>query len=258
MTWGTVGWERTSLEVRHKTGAEQKGMELLEAQAEMVEGDGKGKGDDGEKVSLQPRALSICLKLLGGLFLSDYDKRYLCPTPAGMHRRTELYTISSGVADPLPLTLESPFKNLWCYCSMLPFYGVETEAQTGRRVCSRPQSKSVAELQRLKDKKPDLCPASALREERGQRPPARLAREAGEPVGWGLPESRLRCRVRGRGLPPTCTAPTWLRVCAASLRRRGGCWGARGRAPGTLRLWLRRGKNRAGPGVERCAWGLQE
>lgn len=156
-----MGWERTSLEVRHKTGAEQKGMELQEAQAEMVEGNGKGKGDDGEKVSLQPRALSICLKLLGGLFLSDYDKRYLCPTPAGMHRRTELYTISSGVADPLPLTLEGPFKNLWCYCSMLPFYGVETEAQTGRRVCSRPQSKSVAELQRLKDEKPDLCPASA-------------------------------------------------------------------------------------------------
>ena len=62
MTWGTVGWERTSLEIRHKTWAEQeKGMELQEAQAEMVEGDGKGKGDDGEKVSLQPRALSICL-----------------------------------------------------------------------------------------------------------------------------------------------------------------------------------------------------
>lgn len=62
VTWGTVGWERTSLEIRHKTWAEQeKGMELQEAQAEMVEGDGKGKGDDGEKVSLQPRALSICL-----------------------------------------------------------------------------------------------------------------------------------------------------------------------------------------------------
>ena len=125
--------------------------------------------------------------LLGGLFLSDYDKRYLCPSPAGRHRRTELYTISSGVTDPLPLTLEGPFKNPWCYCSMLPFYGVETEAQTGRRVCSRPQSKSVAELQRLKDKKPDLCPASALREERGQRPPARLARRRAARWGGAYP-----------------------------------------------------------------------
>lgn len=37
VTWGTVGWERTSLEVRHTTWAEQEeGMELQEAQAEMV------------------------------------------------------------------------------------------------------------------------------------------------------------------------------------------------------------------------------
>ena len=118
-------------------------MELQEAQAEMVEGDGKGKGDDGEKVSLRPRALSICLSSLGGLFLSDHDKRYLGPTPAGIHRRAELYAVSNGLTDPLPLTLEGPFKSPWCYRSMPPFYGVDTEAQTGRRVCSRPDRKSV-------------------------------------------------------------------------------------------------------------------
>ena len=65
--WGIVGREETSLEVRHKTWAEQeKGVGPQETQAAMVGGDGKGKGDDGEKVPLQPRALSICLKLLGG------------------------------------------------------------------------------------------------------------------------------------------------------------------------------------------------
>lgn len=67
VTWGIVGREETSLEVRHKTWAEQeKGMGPQEAQAAMVGADGKGKGDDREKASLQPRALSICLKSLGG------------------------------------------------------------------------------------------------------------------------------------------------------------------------------------------------
>jgi hypothetical protein len=65
---------------------------------------------------------------------------------------------------------------------------------------------------------------------------------------------RLRRRAWGAGpSSTTCSAPTWLRGCAASLRPHGGCWGALDPAPGTSRLRLRRGETRArprpGPGV---------
>lgn len=61
----------------------------------------------------------------------------------------------------------------------------------------------------------------------------------------------------GRGLPATFAAPTWLRGYAASLWRRGGCWGARGPALGTLRLQLRRGESRARQGQKRAGWGAR-
>lgn len=71
----------------------------------------------------------------------------------------------------------------------------------------------------------------------GRRRASRVGR------GVGLTQAPPCRRVRGRDLSPTCAAPTWLRGCAASLRRRGGCWGAQGPAPRTLRLL--RGESRA-------------
>uniref|UniRef100_A0A8C0TAX5 Nipsnap homolog 1 n=1 Tax=Canis lupus familiaris TaxID=9615 RepID=A0A8C0TAX5_CANLF len=63
------------------------------------------------------------------------------------------------------------------------------------------------------------------------------ARRRGDRLGGGRGSPRPRpASGLGAGLAPTCAAPTWLRGCAASLRRRGGCWGARSPAPGMSRL----------------------
>lgn len=73
-----------------------------------------------------------------------------------------------------------------------------------------------------------------------------LERKAGGAKAW-FSLAPPPCTGLGRGLPPTCSGPTWLRGCASSLHRHGGCWGSRDPALGTSLLRLLCGERPTGP-----------